>query len=623
MKHRGGFWKYFADYKFNSLFFRNLLLLLGLIMIPLLGAVMISYYAYGDMQKEEQRTASEKIASDLYSDLKRIFGEAEMELIYFGMNSDVELYLYDEDLNQYNYKVGTIQKLIRMPVIAKNYVDSVWIYSFKNDKVITPQGVANYENFEERAATDAFLKQNRRKGLMLSANENNFYPRITMFQEIRYGKKRNGVIAMAFDAESLLEELNVPENVRLYLTDGETVFLSDEKGMIGRPVKEIEEYGSLIHGGSVIGEAFITSSGMAEKFPLEVITRTDIDDMQSQLTAVRTMMLTFLAVMTLITLGILVAVSFRLFQPIDRILDSIEESHKVLMGEEELFEDKDELGYILSSVRKTVMAKQDVEEKLAERIRLLKKAQAVALQSQINPHFLNNTLETINWSAIELLGGRNEISRMAGALSRMLRMTLENSDTVVPISMEIQHCRYYLEIQKLRYEDKFDVLWEIPPEVEQCRIIRIVLQPLVENAIYHGVKPLTNKGQIRISGRILEDTVELAVRDNGLGMTAGELENLRRNMDSDTIRESLHIGVTNVNQRLRLYFGEDYGLLVESREGEGTVVTVRIPRIEEEAYEKKTGGNGDGFGTDSDGRMRAGQDQRIHGESPARRRGDV
>ena len=159
-------------------------------------------------------------------------------------------------------------------------------------------------------------------------------------------------------------------------------------------------------------------------------------------------------------------------------------------------------------------------------------------------------------------------------------MTLENSDTVVPISMEIQHCKYYLEIQKLRYEDKFDVLWEIPPEVERCRIIRIVLQPLVENAIYHGIKPLTNKGLIRIGGRILPEAVELSVKDNGLGMTEEELEMLRQNMRSDMIKESRHIGVTNVNQRLRLCFGEEYGLSVESGEGNGTGVTVRIPRIE-------------------------------------------
>lgn len=583
MKLKGRFRKYFADYKFNSLFFRNLFMLLGLIILPLAGAAIISYYAYGNMQEKEQRTASEKIAADAYFDLKRIFEEAEMELIYFGMNSDVELYLYDEAVNQYNYKIGTIQELIKLPVIAKDYIDNAWIYSDKNARVITMQGVSKYENFAYKDMIDGFLKKNNPKAITISADERGKYSQITLLQEIRYGKNVNGIAAMTFSAKSLLKELNLPEDTQLYLTDGKTIFLSTEEKLAGHSAEQIEGYEKLIHGGTVIGKQFITSSKMAEEFPLEVITTTKIDEKQSQLTAVRTMLAVFLVMMTLLTLGVSVAISFRLFQPIDKILNSLEEYHKVLVGEEELFEDRDELEYILNSIRKTATAKKNMDEELAERVSLLKKAQAVALQSQINPHFLNNTLETINWMAIELLGGRNEISKMAGALSRMLRMTLENSDTVVPISMEIQHCKYYLEIQKLRYEDKFDVQWEIPDQVEQCKIIRIVLQPLVENAIYHGIKPLTNKGIIRISGKLLAEEVELTVSDNGLGMTGQELKELRQNMVSDRIKESRHIGVANVNQRLRLYFGEEYGLVVESEEGNGTVVTVRIPRMENDS----------------------------------------
>ena len=580
MKHKKRFLKYFADYKFNSLFFRNLLMLAVLIIVPLAGAIVISYYAYGNIQEKEQRSESEQLTADVYYDLKRIFKEAETELIYFGMNSDVELYLYDEAVNQYNYKIGTIQKLIRMPVIAKDYVDSVFIYSLQNSRVITIEGVADYETFSGKELIDDFLSKNVQKAMAISKDEYDNNYRITFFRRIKYGKHVNGIAAMTFDIKSLLEELNLPENAQVYLTDAETVFLSTRQELIGHSVEEIEAYHDVAHGDIIIGDEFVTSSKMAEEFPLEVITRINIDDSKSQLTAIRTMLVTFLAVMILITLGISIAISFRLFQPIDKILSSLEEYHNVLVGEDELFEDKDELEYILDSIRKTATAKQNVDEELVERVSLLKKAQAVALQSQINPHFLNNTLETINWTAIELLGGKNEISRMAGALSRMLRMTLENSDTVVPVSMEIQHCKYYLEIQKLRYEDKFDVLWEIPPEVERCKIIRIVLQPLVENAIYHGIKPLTNKGLIRIGGRILAQSVELTISDNGLGMTGQELEALRQNMKSDKIKESRHIGVANVNQRLRLCFGEEYGLLVESREGEGTSVTVRIPRIE-------------------------------------------
>jgi len=258
--------------------------------------------------------------------------------------------------------------------------------------------------------------------------------------------------------------------------------------------------------------------------------------------------------MILITIGLGTFISIRIFSPIGTIFSSIEQYINVLFGEDVILKEKDELMYILNSIQKTVNKKKDIDEELAERVRLLKKAQSVALQSQINPHFFNNTLDTINWMAIGLLGGKNEISEMTNALSRMLRMSLENTDTIIPFRSEIDHCMTYLEIQKKRYEDNFE-------------------------AIYHGIKHLSNKGMITVTGQVVENTIEISVEDNGLGLTAEELKDINFNMQSQMIKESEHIGVTNVNQRLKLYFGEEYGVQIDSKEGIGTKVTVRFPYI--------------------------------------------
>lgn len=573
--------RYLTDYKFNSLLFRNLLLLLVLILIPLSGAAAISYYAYKNMQMKEWENTSEKMTDDIYSDLESIFKEARTQLIYISMNSNVELYIYDDaDIRQFNYKISTIQELIKMPVLAKDFVDSIWVYSAKSNRVITQEGVALYDTFGGHDRIEDYLQQESGAVKLMITDydeSSSLYHQLAVFQDIKYGSDLNGVAVMNLDVQELLKELDVPENVHLYLTDGKTVLLAKEKELIGRPAESITGYDRVIHDGMYSDGLECITSKESVNSSLEVITRMDMSGYNDQLDTIRIMMLAYLAIMTLITLILSIAVSVRLFRPIDKIMSSLQEYHNVLMGEEELFKNKDELEYILTSIQRTVKARKNVDEELAERVRLLKKAQAVALQSQINPHFLNNTLETINWTAIELLGGKNEISRMAGALSRMLRMTLENSDTVVPVSTEIQHCMYYLEIQKARYEDRFDVSWQIPEEVKSCRMIRIVLQPLVENAIYHGIKPMTNKGLITISGRI-EEGLLLIVSDNGLGMSEQELEKLRRNMQSDVIKESRHIGITNVNQRIKLYYGEEYGLTVTSREGSGTSVTVRIPK---------------------------------------------
>ena len=168
---------------------------------------------------------------------------------------------------------------------------------------------------------------------------------------------------------------------------------------------------------------------------------------------------------------------------------------------------------------------------------------------------------------------------MTAALSKMLRMTLENTDSIIPLSKEIEHCNCYLDIQKFRYEGKFEIKWCIPEDLYQYKTIRIVLQPVVENAIYHGVKYLSANGLITISGKAEYGVVELTVEDNGLGMNAQELADLTERMNTESIKESRHIGLANVNQRLRLYFGEEYGIFIESQEGQGTCVFIRFPQI--------------------------------------------
>lgn len=585
MRTREKIREFIEDYKFNSLFIKNLLLLLALIIIPLTGTTILVYYAYSNMHKNEIRAYEEQVTSDIYATLERILKEAQTELIYIGINPNVELYMYDTaEIRQLNYQISSIQDIIKMPILARDYITGIYVYSEKSRKVVSILGLSDYDTFQEKSCLEPYIAQSgEKKSIMLTMGSDTGYPKrqLSIFQEIRYGARRSGLAVMNMDLEELNKEIGVPGAIRFYLTDGEDILLSNEEELIGNAVEDIPGYGNLIHDGTYLSTDYSLSSKLAKVSGLEVITYLDMNGYQGQLSTIRNFMIIFLCVMVLITLGLSAFISIRIFRPIEAIVSSLRKYHDVLIGEEELFREKDELEYILHSIQRTANIKKDVDEELSERVRLLKKAQAVALQSQINPHFLNNTLDTINWMAIGLLGGKNEISDMTGALSRMLRMSLENTDTIIPVKVEVEHCMYYLEIQKKRYEDKFRVIWQIPDEVKECKTIRVILQPIVENAIYHGIKHLSNQGLITIGGRLEDEVVELYVEDNGLGMTETELEELRGNMRSSVIRESRHIGVTNVNQRLRLYFGDQYGVFIESTEGLGTKVTVRFPKIDQ------------------------------------------
>ena len=572
----------FQDYRFNSLFFKNLRLLSLLILVPIAGAVCIGFYSYNSIQRNEVQAYSDRMADNVYAGLTRILRECTTELLYIGQNSNVELYLYDPNVRQQNYTLQNIQEVMLMPVLAKNYVDTVYLYSGTNGRVLSQAGVAPLDTFPDRKGLDQYLSQTDDRVLLVTTSEVSGYEKtyLAVFQDVRYGSKTYGVSAMYLDVESLLEELNLAEDQELYLTDGDRILLTNREELMDRPVEEIPGYGHVVRGGIAMEKNSCVVSRLAENAELEVIVRIRGAGYYQGAVTLLGVMAVLLAGMVFVTLGLSVFISLRLFQPIEKIMDALQSNRNILLGSEELFQEKDELTYILQTIQRTADVRKDVDKELAERVRLLKKAQAVALQSQINPHFLNNTMETINWTAIELLGGRNEISKMAGSLSKMLRMTLENSDTVVPVGEEIRHSMYYLEIQKIRYEDKFDVVWKIAPEVESCRIIRVVLQPLIENAIYHGIKPLTNKGLLTIRGYLNGETAELSVEDNGLGMTPEELNRLRENINGDVIKESAHIGLSNVNQRIRLYYGNEYGLIIDSREGIGTRVTIRFPRLQ-------------------------------------------
>lgn len=568
------------NYKFHSLFLKNLSLLLVLILVPFTAAAGLGYYAFSNVQRGNLQSTNQRLATEIFGDWKRILKEAEMELSYIGFNSNVQLFFYDNvQLEQLNYSLRSIQELIRMPIIAKNYVNGVYVYAEKSGKVIFIDGITNYDTFQGRACIEECQKSS--SGVLITENREsgNGEQQISVCREIHYGTENGGWLVMNLNLEEIAKEIKVPDPLHIYLINGEDILFDSENEATGKKVDECLELSNREVNNTILTRQSSICYIKSENNGLEVVSFLGTEWVNEQLSTVGVFILIFLLLLLVLTLGLTTIISFRIFQPIGEILHYIEKYQITLVGEERMLQDKNELEYIIHSIQKTVTVKRDVDRELAERVRLLKKAQAVALQAQINPHFINNTLDTINWTAIGLLGGRNEISEMIDALSKMMRAALNDTDTIISIDKEREHCWNYLLLQKKRYEDKFDVTWDIPEELYGYKTIRLILQPIVENAISHGLKPLSNKGHLRISGYVKEGYVHLEVEDNGLGMTQEELEKLKANLSKSTIRETRHIGISNVNQRLKLYFGEESGVFVESSEGVGTKVTLCFPKI--------------------------------------------
>ncbi len=282
-----------------------------------------------------------------------------------------------------------------------------------------------------------------------------------------------------------------------------------------------------------------------------------------------------MAVLLIATLGILMRRSFRLtdgiIQPVNIMLDKVK---KVGRGKFDMIpieaeiEEIEELDEGINKMARKISV-------LLENVRQEKEMQHLTelqlIQAQVNPHFLYNTLDTIVW-LIE--GGMTDDAvEMISSLSIFFRTSLSKGNDIIPLSEEERHTLSYLEIQQYRYRDILEFEINIPKELSGIPVPKLSLQPLAENALYHGIKNRRGKGKILIEGREEEDALVLTVSDNGQGMTP---ERLHEVQEAIRTGERAGFGLAAVAERIALYYGPGYGMKISSEEGKGTTVEIRL-----------------------------------------------
>ena len=241
-----------------------------------------------------------------------------------------------------------------------------------------------------------------------------------------------------------------------------------------------------------------------------------------------------------------------------------------------------EIRRLSASFRELVVKLQQLMKTVREEEINLRKTELRALQAQINPHFLYNTLDSISWMCEQ--GKNAEAVEMVNALARLFRISISRGHELIPIRSELMHAESYLEIQAYRYKNQFT--WSIDAD-ERCLDYlchKITLQPIIENAIYHGINGLVDDGEILVSVKEDGEDILFTVRDNGSGMAEEQIAAIMQKEQSD----HAGIGIKNVNDRLTIYFGSAYGIRIESEPDQGTSVFIRMPKVKEEAdYEKR------------------------------------
>lgn len=395
------------------------------------------------------------------------------------------------------------------------------------------------------------------------------------------------VIDLNYDViNDLCESITLGNKGYVYIIDrkGEIVYHPQQQlilsGVKKELLKEVSNGGTSISHTDENGENKIYTPFHSNKTGWTIVGVVYTSELAGDEKEVRTMYIGAACTLILFASILAVLLSARITRPIKQLQAAMKE---VQQGKfEQVYIDtggENEISSLTRSFNKMTERIDELMKNNRKEQAEKRKSELKALQSQINPHFLYNTLDSIIW-LIET-EDLSQAIKMTSVLARFFRQAIGNSKIYVSVWQELEYTRNYLLIQQMRYKDKVAFRIQVDEDVMECAIVKLVLQPLVENALYHGLKYKTTQGNIIITGGREGDLVILKIQDDGAGMSKEALASVFQKKASDKRHNG--VGMKNIEDRLKMHYGPDYGLFVESEEGRGTIVTVTIPykRMEE------------------------------------------
>lgn len=580
----------------TKFFIKHLTMFLLPMMIPIIILGSLAILISQNYIKEDINKNSVNVLRQTKENIELMLSETDpMRLVY---DNDLKIIdtlssimrnrsLTHEELISYDL----LKSFLSAPSNARPYIDSFYVY-MDNDNgrfVSSKQGLSDIATYTDADWFEAFKRQDEGVKLWIEPRFVKTYAQdmqpariVTIFQRINEGR---GVLVLNIAPgyiENILKSLSTfPDQCILVVNEKNEIVFSDKRPayLQDLPLARLTGSEQSFFTADGAGDAFIVSQLESKRYGWKYISIVPQRALyQVPLAIVK---ITILLLLLSFALGFGLAFymtrqSYKQIFRIIRIIDSAESGSPLPVMSDRV---KDEYGYIIQNIVKTFIEQSYLKVQLSERRYKLEAAQLTALQSQINPHFLFNTLETVNWETIALTGKPNQVTRIIDRLSEILRYSLTNPMETVTLATELNRLKSYLDIQAYRYDNKFNVLWDVDAEAESCKVMKLLLQPFVENSIYHGIKEKEAQGVIKIRVRRSGARLRLAVIDDGLGMSRELLRCMRQELGSDK-PYSEHIGLYNTNKRLQLVYGEAFGITLRSKEGWGTAVYMTLPASE-------------------------------------------
>lgn len=402
----------------------------------------------------------------------------------------------------------------------------------------------------------------------------------------RNGNSMLGVLLVDMNyssIEQLLEKANTDtsgEYVYLMAPDGEIIYHPKQNlihmGLYEENNTEAAGYEDTTVKENFHGEKRLVTVKTISYTGWKLISVVPMKSFSMGMTGMRNLVVLLVALTVLAVVILNQMVSARISNPLRRLNDSVKEWEAGNMNPDIYIGGSMEVEHLGKTLRSTVAQIRQLMDDIVVEQEEKRKSELDALQSQINPHFLYNTLDSIVWM---ITGERyDDAVFMITQLASLFRISLSKGKTVIKIEDEVKHARNYMNIQKIRYKNSFEVDFQIEEDILDGCIVKLVLQPLLENAIYYGMEFMDGEGEIHVRGYRKDKDVYLEVEDNGLGMPEEEAAELLNGKERPH-KHGSGVGLVNVHSRLKLRFGEAYGLVIHSCPDEGMMVQIHIPYI--------------------------------------------
>ena len=461
------------------------------------------------------------------------------------------------------------------------------------------ESISNFKYTMEYISEIEYIEKNGEKNSSASAElENKYslgdigYTNISILEDHRYPHEMylefndpNSLykynILMTVSCSTLSDETLEGENnsTDLVISNKGTVLLSSKTSLIGSDVSQAvtDKKGNIRTGffeNSFLGKKSFISISKSDKINAYLVRVTPVSTYEKQLRNIyiRTSLLTACVFVCAALLCCLIAAIS--YKPVSLILNNFK-NYFPNENNYEIFEN--EVDYINSNIIKTLQSRDNIAEQLQKNTKLMQTAQLSSLQSQINPHFIFNTLDAVKWLSIDMNGISNPIEKCIVKLEQILRASIDMHNNIVTFSDELSLTESYVDLMHLRYKDLFTVKYDIDRSLENYPIIKFIMQPIIENCIKHSFINITCGGEISIVSRREDNNLIIEISDNGCGIAKEKLAEIKQNLNTSDDSASFHVGLYNVNSRIKLLYGDGYGVSIESEQNIGTKCILKLP----------------------------------------------